>query len=182
MLALGSVPAGLVGFTLEEPIERLLRGPLTVAAALIVVAVLMWLADRWSGQRRKLADLGYRDALLVGLAQALALWPGVSRSGATITAGLALDMTRETAARFSFLLATPITVGAGAYKLLKDVLLTGVPTGEGLAFAAGMLASFLVGLVAIGFLLRFVQRNSLAVFVVYRLGLGLVLLALALRG
>lgn len=182
MLALGSVPAGLVGFALESPIERLLRGPVTVAAALIGVGVVMWLADRFSSQARKLTELGYLDALLVGLAQMLALWPGVSRSGATISAGLALGLTREAAARFSFLLATPIVVAAGSYKLLKDVLLKGLPPGEGLAFAAGMLAAFLVGLAAIAFLLRFLQRYTLTLFVLYRVSLGIVLLLVATGG
>jgi undecaprenyl-diphosphatase len=179
MLGLGSLPGGVVGFLFEDQIEALLRGAATVAAALIVVAVLMWLADRFSPQRRKVSDLGYRDALLVGLAQATALWPGVSRSGATIATGLALGMTREAAARFSFLLATPIVVAAGLYQVLKDVVLKGMPPGETTAFAAGMLAAFLVGLAAIGFLLRYVQRYSLAVFVVYRVILGIVVLLVA---
>lgn len=176
MLALGSVPAGLAGLAFEEPVERLLRQPTTVALALAGFGAVMWLVDRLSRRQRKLQDLGYADALLIGLAQVLALWPGVSRAGATICAGLALGLTREAAARFSFLLATPIVVAAGGYKLVKDVLMGGLPAAEGLAFAAGTLTSFLVGLLAIGFLLRFLQRNSLAAFALYRLVVGAAIL------
>lgn len=179
MLALGTIPAGLVGLFFEEQIERWLRDPANVAFTLIGFGAVMWLVDRLSRRQRKLLDLGFRDALLIGLAQTLALAPGVSRSGATITAGLVLGMTREAAARFSFLLATPITLGAGFYKVEELLRHGGLQPEEVLAFGVGILTSFVVGMLAIGFLLRFLQRHSLTAFVLYRFALGAVILGLA---
>lgn len=176
LIALGSVPAGAIGVLLESTIEEQLRTPIQVGALLIAFGLLLAVAERLGGQQRKIAEVGYLDALLIGLSQALALAPGVSRSGVTMTAGLLRGLTREASARFSFLLSTPITVLAGLYALRR-----GVPADEVVGFVLGVAASALVGLAAIWFLLRWLQRNSFVLFVVYRVLLGLFVLALVLR-
>jgi undecaprenyl-diphosphatase len=180
LLALGSIPAGLIGLWLEPTIERILRQPPLVAALLIVFGLLLFVADRFSSQRRHLEQIGAADALIVGLAQTLALAPGVSRSGITITAGLLVGLDRAAAARFSFLLSTPITLAAALFSVRK---LFG-PDGSGQLgiVLVGMASAALFGFLAIGFLLRYLQKNSLASFVWYRLAVGLVVLGLSAAG
>ncbi len=178
MLALGCVPAAIVGALFEEVIERGPRQPVLIALLLIAFGLVLYLADRLSRQARPLAEVGYRDALLIGCAQALALLPGVSRSGITLTAGLVLGLERAAAARFSFLLSAPIVFAAGLYKL--RVLVKTPPTGsELLPFAVGIATAAIVGALAIGFLLRYLQRSSTAAFVWYRVVAGLVVLVVA---
>jgi undecaprenyl-diphosphatase len=152
---------------------------LAIAALLAMLGALLWLAERLARHQRTLSQISFGDAIVIGLAQALALLPGVSRSGSTITAGLALGLRREAAARFSFLLATPIIAGAGL-KEAYDVLPAGFPAAERLPFLVGFLAAAVVGYLCIAFLLRYLQRNSVNIFVYYRwlLALGIVLLVL----
>ena len=181
LLVVGSLPAGIVGVVFEETIERNVREPVQIAVLLIVFGLALGAADRWARRERPLEAVGWTDALVVGCAQAVALAPGVSRSGVTITAGLLRGLDRAAAARFSFLLSAPITVAAAAYKL--RVLVTAPPTGEqALAFVVGVGVAALVGALTIGLLLRYLQRNSTAVFVWYRLLVGGAVLALALGG
>lgn len=177
-LVLGTLPAAIVGLLFEDVIETALRSPPLIATVMLVASAVILAADRLGRQTLPLERVTYARALAIGTAQMLALMPGVSRSGSTIAAGLALGLTREAAARYAFLLATPITAGAGVFKL-KDLLETGVPASEQAAFAAGIVASFIVGLFAIGFLLRFLRRYSLVAFVVYRVALALVVLAVS---
>lgn len=180
LLAIGSVPAGVVGLLFESAIERLVRHPAIVASLLIVFGLLLLTADRLGRHRRGLQDVRLPDALVVGVAQAIALLPGVSRSGITMTAALFLGLERAAAARFSFLLSSPIVLAAGLYELRKLVG-PGIAPGQGPAFLVGAVTSAVVGFLAIGFLLRYLQRNSVASFVWYRLLAGagvLVLLAL----
>jgi undecaprenyl-diphosphatase len=148
---------------------------------LVVGAAIMWLADHWGPKRLLEIDLTFPKALGLGFAQALALIPGVSRSGISISAGLFAGLNRESAARFSFLMATPITAAAAAYesfKLVRGEL--GVQV-EVLPLLAGMLAALISGLLAIGFLLRFLRTRSLNVFVAYRIVLAAVVLVVFLR-
>jgi undecaprenyl-diphosphatase len=173
LVALATVPAAAIGFAGEDLIDRVLHGDsdavrLAIAGFLVIGAVALWLADRLGSRRRELDGLTPAPALTIGFSQALALLPGISRSGATITAGLALGLTRESAARFSFLLATPITLGAGLYgsRKLLDVSHTGM---EWLALAAGFAAAAISGMLAIGFLLSWLRHRSVTVFSVYRL-------------
>ena len=186
LLIAATIPAAIIGFALEGFIEQVFHGDndgarLAIAGFLVIGAVALWLADRFGGQRRELADLTTATALTIGVSQALALFPGISRSGATITAGRALGMSREAAARFSFLLATPITLGAGLYGSRK--LLTEVHTGtEWLAIGVGFVVALLSGLVAIGFLLAWLRRRSLAVFSLYRVAFAIVIVALVIIG
>lgn len=173
----GTAPAGVAGLLLEDYAEAAFGLPARTAWALILFGVLMGWADRAGAKNRGREALTMGNCLLIGLAQALALIPGVSRSGITITAGLLLGLRRDDAARFSFLLATPVVFAAGVLKL-KD--LAGLPLGG--PFWLGIAVSGLSGYAAIGFLLRFTQRRSLQPFAVYRVLLGtLCLLVLAGR-
>jgi undecaprenyl-diphosphatase len=177
-LFFGSIPAGALGVLLESKIEKIAdsHSPTTlllIGAALIVVGLLMWWAESHTRRVREIEHLRTPDAWLIGLGQALALWPGVSRSGATITAGLFAGLTREAAARFSFLLMTPIMIAVTAYKGLK--LVTGIEPmtpGEWQTLFAATGIAALTGYFAIAFLLTWLRTRSLAIFAVYRVLLG----------
>lgn len=186
LLILGSIPAALIGFVGEDLIDSVLHADndgvrLSIAGFLVLGAVALWLADRLGSRRREIAGLDAPSAFTIGLSQALALLPGISRSGATISAGLALGLTRESAARFSFLLATPITLGAGLYgsRKLLDVSHTGI---EWLAIVAGFAAAAISGMLAIGFLLSWLRHRSVAIFSLYRLAFAGLIVALVLAG
>ena len=145
------------------------------------MAVALWLAERIAKNERPIESITVKDAVLIGLAQALAFLPGVSRSGSTITTGLALGLTRESAARFSFLLGAPIIAGAAGKKLL-DALDSGGLASQAGIFLAGFLAAAIVGYLCIKYLLRFLQSNSTLIFVYYRVFLGVLLLVLVAAG
>jgi undecaprenyl-diphosphatase len=186
LLVIATIPAGVIGFLLEDVIAEALHGDndaarLAIAAFLVLGAVALWLADRFGAGRREPTDLSARGALAIGVSQALALLPGISRSGATITAGLALGLTRESAARFSFLLATPITLGAGLYGSRR--LFTEAHTQvEWLAIGVGFAVAAISGLIAIRFLLAWLRTRSVAVFSVYRIGLAVAIVVLVWLG
>jgi undecaprenyl-diphosphatase len=178
-----TVPAAFVGAALEDPIANHLGEPWQIAILLAVFASLLWLADR-RPERRRMDDLSLPQAFAVGFAQALALMPGVSRSGITITAGRALGLTRDHAARFSFLLLAPIVLGAVLLKGVKDVLLGDLPAGWQGPFLVGTLAAAGSGLLAIEALLGYVRRHDYSIFVAYRLvvaGAVLLLIAIGVR-
>ena len=162
------VPAAIVGYLWDDFIEQTLRQWYWVAGALVLIAFVMLAAERVSKRTRSLAEMNYVDYVIIGCAQALALFPGVSRSGITITAGLFRDIERATAARFSFLMSTPIIVGAGVLKL-KDVFQAGLPADEVVLFVVGFVAAALSGYAAIRFLMNYLRRASLNVFIVYRI-------------
>jgi undecaprenyl-diphosphatase len=171
LLALATVPAIAAGLILQGPIERqLVEDPVGAARAaawqLMVTGVLLVFADRLAAREGAAEGIGARGALGVGVAQAAAVLPGISRSGATIAAGLFAGLSRTEAARFSFLLATPIILGAGAWQALNVV---GQPTapGEVAAVVAGFTSAFVVGYVSIGWLLSYLRRAPLTVFVLY---------------
>ncbi len=180
LLALASVPAGIIGYLFEKQVEHSLRSPYIIGTAAILIGIVMWIADR-SGQRHK--DLGHvtaGDAIAVGAAQALAIIPGVSRSGATMSAGLFCNLDRQTAARFSFLLLTPVTGGA-ALKKLWDIMKHegGIPADMHMAFLVGMLVSAITGVLVIGFFMNYLRRRTLSFFVWYRIVFGIIVFALA---
>ncbi len=178
LVLLGSIPAGLIGIVAEKPVEDLLRSPVLNAVLLIVFGLMLFAADRIGSLKRTFSEVFWLDALIMGLAQAIALMPGVSRSGITITAGLLRGLDRPAAARFSFLLSGPIIAAAVVFKLRE-----GVPGAELSTVLVGVLCSAVVGFLAIGFLLRYLQRNSMLVFVVYRVVFGLLVIAVGvLRG
>jgi undecaprenyl-diphosphatase len=172
LLILATVPAAIIGFVGEDYINSVLHGGsdgirLAIAGFMVIGAIGLWLADRLGSRRHELSSMRPASALTIGFSQALALLPGISRSGATITAGLALGLKREAAARFSFLLATPITLGAGLYG--SRHLLTESHTGaEWLAIAGGFIAAAVAGMLAISFLLAWLRTRSVAIFSIYR--------------
>jgi undecaprenyl-diphosphatase len=174
-VVVATVPAAIAGAAGETYIEDHLGQPWQIAIFLAVFAVILWLADRVAA-RRRIEDIGWKGAVGVGLAQCLALMPGVSRSGVTITAGRLLRLDRDSAARLSFLLLIPIVFGAAVLKGVKDVAIDGLPPGSAGPFVVGMLAAAVVGLVAIWGLLGYVRRHTYTVFVVYRLALAAAIL------
>ncbi len=177
-VAVATVPALFAGAFGESVIAEHLGEPWQIALLLGGFAGILWLADR-SPTERRITDMSFKDAIAIGLAQVLALMPGVSRSGVTITAGRFLRLDRESAARFSFLLLVPTTLGAVVWKGVTDVLLADLPAGSTGPFVVGMLASAAAGIVAIGALIGYVQRHTYTVFVVYRLIVAaLILLAI----
>jgi undecaprenyl-diphosphatase len=178
-LLLGSIPAGVVGLLLESKIEDLANprqhptALLAIGGALIVVGILMWWAEASSRQARSIEHLRLPDALLIGCAQAAALWPGVSRSGATMTAGLFAGLSREAAARFSFLLMAPIMFAATGYKLYKMLKGTDhLVASEWSGMLLATVVAALTGYLAIAFLLRWLRTRSLSGFSIYRIALG----------
>ena len=178
-VAVATVPAAVIGALGENVIVEHLGEPWQIAIFLALGGLLLWLADR-TPKRREMDELGLGTAVAVGFAQSLALMPGVSRSGITITAGRFLGLDRDSAARVSFLLLIPITFGAVLFKGVTDVALGDLPPGWGGPFLVGMLASAGAGLCAIWGLLGYVRRHTYGVFVVYRLVLAaLILLAIA---
>jgi undecaprenyl-diphosphatase len=186
LLVLATVPAAIIGFLGEDLIDRVLHGDsdplrLAIAGFLVIGAVALWLADRLGSRGRELDELGGPAAVTIGFSQALALLPGISRSGATLTAGLALGLTRESAARFTFLLATPITLGAGLYGSRK-LLIEPHTGGEWLAISAGFGASAVAGMLAIGFLLAWLRTRSVAIFSIYRVAFAALIVILVLSG
>jgi undecaprenyl-diphosphatase len=180
-IVLATVPGALFGLLLEKSAETLFRSPALVATTMGLVGLLLLLAERSGRRQRDIRALTLRDALLIGFSQALAVVPGVSRSGITMTTGLFRGLNREAAARFSFLLSAPIIFGAGVHSLPK-ILRQGGAGGEGALYLAGFLAAALSGYAVIAWLLQFIRTRSFAIFAYYRLALaGLVYLSLFLH-
>ena len=167
-LVVGTIPGVIVGASLERVIEEDLSQPWLVAVMLVVFGLVLYVVDRVAANRRELGDLGVRHGWWLGVAQAAALQPGVSRSGVTITAARAMGFDRETAARFSFLLSLPVIAGAGAYEGI-DVVRDGIPASMTGPFVAGIVASAISGFAVIAFLLAYLRRRDFTVFVWYRL-------------
>lgn len=188
LLIVGSIPGGIVGLLAQGEIENLFHGDSHETFSIVVIAILLmafglllWWADRTASLRRRIGEMTVRDTLTIGVAQAMALIPGVSRSGATLTAGLFRGLRRADAARFSFLLGTPLVTLAGL-KGVKDILDTDPSGSEIRVMLIGMLVSAISGFAAISVLLRYLQRSSTAVFVIYRLIAGLFLLGIIVTG
>jgi undecaprenyl-diphosphatase len=181
---IGSIPIGVFGFLFKDQIRTAARNLWVVGTVLIVFAFVLAFAEYWGRQTRRLENFRMRDGVLMGFAQAMALIPGVSRSGATLTAGLFLNLTREAAARYSFLLAIPAVVMSGVFSL-PDVF---NPTADGGAIPSvaqmvvATVIAFVVGYAAIAWLLRFVAHHTVYVFVLYRVALGTLVLALLATG
>ena len=178
-IALGSVPIVVLGLLLKDAIEHPFRNLYLVAGTLVVFALVLGWADRVGAKSRELTELTPRHAVLFGFAQAMALIPGVSRSGGTITAGLLMGYTREAAARYSFLLAIPAVMGSGLYQLVDTAGEFGTPgtPSIGVTLLATVVAA-LVGYVVIVWFLKLVSTRSYSPFVIYRIGLGLLVVVL----
>lgn len=174
-LLLGTLPGALLGYLLEEQFERLFGMPRVAAAFLLLTAALLFTADYFARRERTLDNLNWGDALLIGLGQALAIIPGISRSGTTMSVALFLGFKREDAARFSFLLSIPIILGSGLYQLLK-LTHGGLPGTSAGALLAGFLAAALTGYAAIALLLALIRQRGLRPFALYCALLGLLVL------
>jgi undecaprenyl-diphosphatase len=174
-IVVGTVPAAVIGFLLEDVVERLFEAPRAAAAFLLVTAALLVLSEVVGRRERPLAAMSWTHALGIGLAQTLAIAPGISRSGSTIAAGLLLGYRREDATRFSFLLSVPIVLGSGMYQLLK-LMSQGMGRVTALAVVGGFVAAALTGYLAIVALLALVRRRGLWPFAVYCAALGLLVL------
>jgi undecaprenyl-diphosphatase len=183
LIIVGSIPIVVLGLLFQDSIETTLRDLRIVASALILFSLILFWADRVGAKERELADLTVPHGIGFGFAQAMALIPGVSRSGGTITAGLFLGYSRSAAARYSFLLAVPAVLGSGFFQAYEA--LTGDVAGEGVSWGPTILATviaFGVGLTVIAWLLRYLDRGSFTPFVVYRVVLGVLVLVLVQTG
>jgi undecaprenyl-diphosphatase len=171
LIVVGTIPAVIAGALLQPRIETTFRDPRAVAAGLVLGSLVIAAAEIAARPRRDLGGLRLADAIIIGTAQAVALIPGMSRSGMTISAGLFRSLRREDATRFAFLLGTPVMLAAGA-KVVVDARSAEALFGNPGVLAAGFAVSFLSGLAAVAFLVRFLRTNSLAVFILYRLVLA----------
>ncbi len=172
LLVTASIPGAIIGLMFEKQAETIFRSPLLIASALAFLGIALWFFDRFEPQRRSIDQMTYLDALLIGLSQAFAVVPGVSRSGSTITMGRIVQLRREEAANFSFLMATPIIAGAGLMEG-RHLLAKGIPHDLWIGFAAAAL----FGLIAIAALIRFVRTRSYEAFVWYRIVFALFVVA-----
>ena len=184
-IAIGTIPIVVVGLSLKALVPDFDNSPLrsmsAIAIASIVMGLLLGLAESWGNQQRNFKDLTTKDGIIIGLAQALAIIPGVSRSGSTITAGLFYNLDRATAARFSFLLGIPAISLAGLI-YVKDFLEAGITNSELIPIIVGLISSAIFSYIAIAWLIKFLQKRSTWVFVWYRLGFGiLILVTLAIK-
>ena len=176
-LVAATIPGAVVGFLLEKKAETIFREPILIATMLILLGVLLYWADRRGVKHIEMNRITFRTSLFIGLSQALAIITGVSRSGITMTMGLLMGLTREGAARFSFLLAAPIILGAA---LVKLPFLLSNPSIITINFIIGILVSFVIGILSIGFLLRYVQTNNFLPFAWYRFILGSLVIVIVL--
>ena len=182
LMVVGTVPIGVCGIAFKHFVEHELRSVWVMGSSLVVLALILFLAERMAEHRRTMASLGLRDALVVGGAQALALVPGASRSGVTLTAALFCGMKRDDAARFSFLLSIPAVLAAGVFEM-KDAVASPTLGTSGLgAVLVGTVAAFVVGYVSIAWLLRFLRTRTTLPFVVYRVIVGTLLFVAAGTG
>ena len=179
LLAIATIPVGVFGYVFKEQAETTWRNPFVIGVMLVAVGVVMWLAERAGRMRRDLSSLNLPDSVVIGLAQALSIVPGTSRSGITISAGLFNDFDRQSAARFSFLLSAP-AIAAAAGKALYDMHKHGgLHAILNAPFVVGVAVSTLTGCVVIGWFLHYLRRSSLLPFVYYRIIFGIIVLALA---
>jgi undecaprenyl-diphosphatase len=180
LLVIGTIPGAVTGALLDKYAESNWRNPMLMGAMLVAVGIVMWLADSGTRHVRHLASLNLPDALTIGIAQAFAVIPGVSRSGSTISAGLFRALTREAAARFSFLLSTPIIAGAAAKDLYDTYKESGLHGFLNPTFLIGIGISAVTGWIVIAWFLHYLRRSSLMPFVYYRIIFGIIVLVLAL--
>jgi undecaprenyl-diphosphatase len=175
MIIAATIPGGIAGALFEHKVEEALRSPQIIALMLIGMAIVLAVAELAARRKKGIDEISWADAMTVGVAQAFAIIPGVSRSGVTITAGLFRNLKRDTAARFSFYLSTPIIAGAVAKKTL-DILKSQSGWEQLSPFVAGIIVSGIVGYLAIAFMMRYLQTHSTFLFVYYRIALGIVVL------
>jgi len=176
---IATIPGGIVGFLLENAAEIYFRSPLIIAITLSLFGIILLLVDRWSKHNISMENMGIKEALVIGLSQILAVIPGVSRSGATLTGAFLCNLKREDGARFSFLLSLPIILGAGGLSFLK--LLKGPEAIPVNTIIIGILFSFLFGYLAIHFMLTYLKKHSSNIFTYYRLTLSFIIIIFLLN-
>jgi undecaprenyl-diphosphatase len=181
LLLVSTIPAGFFGVVFESFVEDRLGKPYLIAIMMFVFALVMWFVDRHARLQRDITHTGLVDAVIIGFAQALALAPGVSRSGLTMVAGMARGFTREAAARYSFLLSVPVIGGAAAYKAVQ-VAHRGLPPGAAVPFVVGMAAAAVSGFAAVWFLLAYLRRHDFRPFVIYRILAAIAILVIIATG
>jgi len=179
LLAAASIPIGVIGYLFNKQAESTWRNPYVIGTMLIVVGIVMWIADRRASGKKTMGNVNWGDGMWTGIAQALAVVPGTSRSGITITAGLFRGMNRETAARFSFLLSAPAIAAAAAKKFWDIHKSGGIAPEMKVPFILGIALSGILGAVVIAVFLKYLRRNSLMPFVYYRIVFGIIVIALA---
>jgi undecaprenyl-diphosphatase len=178
-LIIGTIPVGIAGLLFKKQAEGPWRNLIVMGVMLIVVGILMYFGDKFGRDKRGLNQITWADAMWIGVSQALAIVPGTSRSGITITTGRFRSLNREAAARFSFLLSTPAIAAAAAKDFLDLRKEGGIPPGMGVPYAVGIIVSAIVGIVVIAFFLKYLKQNTLALFVWYRIVFGIIIIALA---
>jgi len=182
LLAVSTIPAGLAALAFGDIVEsETFRQPGLVILMLVLFSGVLWLADRWGSRSRDVSDLGFRGALGIGLAQAVALIPGVSRSGITMSVALLAGLDRPSAARYAFLMATPVTALAAVFETSQLLIGDGPVEADLAPLLVGVVAAFVSGILAIAGLLRFLRTNSFDVFVAYRLVVAAVFVVVWLR-
>ena len=179
-LFLATLPAAIAGYFLEDQIESIFRQPSLVALMLIIFGIVLYGADRYFKQEKAIEHLNAKNSLIIGVAQIIALVPGVSRSGITIIAGLSQKLKRDQAARFSFLLSAPIVFGAGFKKLIDLFSTNEIIGSDFLLLSVGFISAAVTGYLCIKYFLKFLQSHSLNIFVYYRLILGVIILLILL--
>lgn len=167
-IVIATIPGGIIGFLLDHFLEDALKKPLIIATALIVMGIILYFVDKKCESKIKYSKMGFKETFLIGISQALAFIPGVSRSGVTMTTARLLKVKRQAAARYSFMLSAPIVLAATIFKL---------PSFQfSLAFFLGVLASFIVGFIVIKFLLKYLQKGSFKIFAIYRVIFGIIVI------
>ena len=176
-IVLATIPGGIVGFLLDHFLSDVLNKPLIIALALIVMGIVLYIVDKKSPSKTEYENMTFKQTFLIGLSQALAFIPGVSRSGVTMTTARAMGISRESAAKYSFMLSTPIVFAATVFKLGDFIEYLQMATTTGvIAFILGVLTSFIVGIIVIKFLLEYLKKGSFKVFAIYRVIIGLLVI------
>lgn len=171
-IVIATIPGGIIGFLLDYFVEDILTKPIIIAIALIVMGIILYIVDKNAKSSVKYEQMNFKQTFLIGLSQALAFIPGVSRSGVTMTTGRLLGVERESCAKYSFMLSAPIVLGATLFKM-KDFVFN-------IPFFIGILASFIVGIIVIKFLLNYLKKGNFKIFAIYRVLLGILILGLLL--
>lgn len=174
-IVIATIPGGIIGFILDKYAEEILTQPLIIAIALIVMGIILYLVDKNSKKETEYENLSFKQTFIIGLSQALAFIPGVSRSGITMTTGRALGVKREAVAKYSFMLSTPIVLAATIFKLKDFIEYFLIADAAGIiAFILGVVLSFIVGIIVIKFLLEYLRKGSFKIFAIYRIIIGII--------
>ena len=177
-IVVATIPGGAIGFILDKYASDILTKPLIIAIALIVMGIVLYIVDKKSSTKTEYEEMTFKQTFLIGLSQALAFIPGVSRSGVTMTTARAMGVSRESAAKYSFMLSAPIVLAATVFKLGDFIEYLSIASTTGIiAFILGILVSFIVGIIVIKFLLEYLRKGSFKIFAIYRVIIGILVIA-----